>query len=33
LKHRRIIRLENPLLPKDTPLDDPSLWFDPLKDK
>ena len=32
LKHRVIIRLNNPLLPPETPLDDPSLWFDPLKD-
>ncbi|MBI3144741.1 MAG: transporter substrate-binding domain-containing protein [Pseudogulbenkiania sp.] len=29
LVRRRIIRLENPLLPKDTPLDDASLWFSP----
>ncbi|GEM_PF-5787064 len=29
LKNRRIIRLVNPDLPKDTPLNDPSLWFDP----
>jgi ABC-type amino acid transport substrate-binding protein len=33
LKNRRIIRIDNPLLPKDTPLDDPSLWFDPVKGK
>jgi len=32
IRHRVIIRLNNPLLPPDTPLDDPSLWFDPLKD-
>ncbi len=32
IKNRVIIRLNNPLLPPDTPLDDPSLWFDPLKD-
>jgi len=32
LRHRVIIRLNNPLLPPETPLDDPSLWFDPLKD-
>ncbi len=29
LKSRRIIRLRNPDLPKDTPLSDASLWFDP----
>lgn len=29
LAHRRIIRLENPLLPKATPLDDASLWYVP----
>lgn len=29
LKHRRIIRLKNPTLPKETPLNDASLWFDP----
>ncbi|UFS68998.1 transporter substrate-binding domain-containing protein [Geomonas sp. RF6] len=29
LKHRRVIRLVNPTLPKDTPLNDPTLWFDP----
>jgi hypothetical protein len=32
LRHRVVIRLNNPLLPPQTPLDDPSLWFDPLKD-
>lgn len=31
LKSRRIIRIANPFLPKDTPLDDPALWFDPIK--
>jgi len=31
LKNRRIIRINNPFLPKDTPLDDPTLWFDPTK--
>lgn len=31
LKHRRIIRIENPFLPADTPLNDPALWFDPGK--
>ena len=29
LKNRRIIRIDNPDLPKDTPLNDPSLRFDP----
>jgi hypothetical protein len=29
-KHRRIIVLKNNLLPKETPLSDSSLWFDPL---
>lgn len=32
IKHRVIFRLNNPLLPPDTPLDDASLWYDPLKD-
>ncbi len=31
LKGRRIIRLKNPLLPKETPLDDASLWYTPVK--
>jgi ABC-type amino acid transport substrate-binding protein len=31
LKNRRIIQIENPGLPKDTPLNDVKLWFDPLK--
>jgi hypothetical protein len=31
LRGRRIIRLNNPLLPKETPLNDPTLWFDPAK--
>jgi Bacterial extracellular solute-binding proteins, family 3 len=31
LKGRRVIRLNNPLLPKNTPLDDSSLWYDPPK--
>ncbi len=31
LKGRRIIRLKNDLLPKETPLDNPALWFDPGK--
>ena len=30
LKKRRVIELYNPLLPKETPLDDASLWFNPL---
>lgn len=29
LQDRRLIRLNNPFLPKETPLDDASLWFDP----
>lgn len=29
LKNRSIIQLDNPSLPKNTPLDDKSLWFDP----
>lgn len=29
LKNRSIIKLDNPSLPKNTPLDDKSLWFDP----
>jgi hypothetical protein len=29
LKNRRVIKITNPLLPKDTPLADASLWFDP----
>jgi hypothetical protein len=29
LKERRIIRLTNPLLPPETPLDDERLWFQP----
>jgi len=29
LRNRRIIRIKNPTLPKNTPLDDASLWFDP----
>lgn len=31
LKQRRIIKIANPLLPKETPLEDSKLWFDPLK--
>lgn len=33
LHNRRIIQLPNPLLPKDTPLDRPELWFDPFKER
>ncbi|WP_053074398.1 hypothetical protein [Chromobacterium sp. LK1] len=29
LKHRRLIRIDNPFLPPDTPFADASLWFDP----
>lgn len=29
LKNRTVINLKNPTLPKNTPLDDKSLWFDP----
>ncbi len=29
LKNRTLIKLENPGLPKKTPLDDPTLWFNP----
>jgi ABC-type amino acid transport substrate-binding protein len=32
MKERRLIVLRNPLLPKDTPLNDKSMWFDPLRD-
>jgi len=31
LRQRRIIHLQNPLLPKETPLSDASLWFDPAR--
>lgn len=31
LKNRRVIRITNHLLPKETPLNDASLWFDPGK--
>jgi hypothetical protein len=30
-RQHRIIQLKNPLLPKETPLSDPTLWFDPAK--
>lgn len=29
LADRKVIRLTNPLLPEKTPINDPSLWFDP----
>jgi ABC-type amino acid transport substrate-binding protein len=29
---RRVIRIPNPLLPKDTPLGDAGMWFDPKRD-
>jgi len=29
LQERRLIRLVNPFLPKETPLDDPALWYHP----
>lgn len=29
LAHRRVIQIANPFLPPETPLDDPTLWFDP----
>ncbi len=32
LKQRRVIRLINPLLPKNTPLNNPILWYDPNAD-
>ena len=32
LKGRRVIRIANDLLPKETPLNDPALWFDPARD-
>lgn len=32
LHHRKIIRLDNPLLPPETPLQRTELWFDPFKD-
>ncbi|MES2297246.1 MAG: amino acid ABC transporter substrate-binding protein [Pseudomonadota bacterium] len=31
LKGRRVIRLQNALLPKETPINDPTMWFDPSK--
>ncbi len=32
LKGRRVIRIENTILPKATPLNDKNLWFDPTRD-
>ncbi|MEN3031055.1 hypothetical protein [Chromobacterium amazonense] len=32
MKERRLIVLRNPVLPKDTPLNDKSMWFDPMRD-
>jgi ABC-type amino acid transport substrate-binding protein len=29
LKNRRVIRLNNPLLPKDTPVDEAGMWYQP----
>jgi hypothetical protein len=29
LKNRRIFELKNPVLPKDTPLNDKRLWYTP----
>lgn len=31
-KGRRVIRIPNHMLPKESPLGDPSLWFDPARD-
>lgn len=33
LYNRRVMRLINPSLPKDTPLDRPELWFDPFRER
>lgn len=33
LHRRRLIRLDNPLLPPATPLHEPGLWFDPTRDR
>ena len=33
LKGRRIIRLSNPLLPANTPIDDQNLWFTPIRQR
>lgn len=32
MKERRVIQIPNPLLPKDTPLGDAAMWFDPKRD-
>jgi ABC-type amino acid transport substrate-binding protein len=32
MSERRVIRIPNPLLPKDTPLGDTGMWFDPKRD-
>jgi len=32
MRERRVIRIPNPLLPADTPLDDAWMWFDPRRD-
>jgi len=32
MKGRRVIQIPNPLLPKDTPLGDAGMWFDPKRD-
>ena len=32
MKERRVIQIPNPLLPKDTPLGDARMWFDPKRD-
>jgi hypothetical protein len=32
LKSRRLLKIENPTLPPDTPLDRKEFWFDPLTD-
>jgi hypothetical protein len=33
LKHRKIFKIENPLLVKETPFSDKRLWFDPMSEK
>lgn len=32
MSERRVIQIPNPLLPKDTPLGDTGMWFDPKRD-
>lgn len=32
MSERRVIQIPNPLLPKDTPLSDAGMWFDPRRD-